>query len=616
MSEKKLFAEFPPVSTAQWEEVITRDLKGADYEKRLVWRTSEGFNVRPYYRSADLENLQYLHVMPGDFPFVRGGKVQRNAWEICQEFDVECESETNAKAVEAVEGGVTALAFNFSKKGQKREIKMQGLLKDIDLGQVAVTLDGGVNDPDMLRSLLAVADEKKVREVRAAVRFDPLGSLACRGHYYGQSEFPLDTLKQLLSDSADCPRVRVIGVDAAQFQDAGATLVQEMGIALSMGAEYLTRLTDAGCDAARTAGKMVFRFAVGPVYFMEIAKIRAARMLWAHLVRAYAPDADVCMYIHARTASLNATVYDPYVNLLRSATESMSAVIGGADMLSVLPFDQAYKQPDDFSLRLARNQQVILKEESNFDKVVDPSAGSYYIESLTASMADEAWKIFLQIQDAGGFVAAMQAGMIQNMVAESAKKRLAAMASRKEVLLGTNQYANPIEFAKDKFAAMPEHTCCGCAEPIVTPVRPIRLAAAYEALRRQTEESAHARPKVFMLTIGDLKMRKARAGFATNFFAVAGYEVIDNNGFESIAAGMEAAEKAKADIVVLCSSDDEYPLYAAEAVAAAKGRFLLVLAGYPKALLEQLQQAGIDHFIYAGQNVLEALQSYQKELGI
>lgn len=616
MSEKKLFAEFPPVSTEQWEEVIARDLKGADYEKRLVWRTNEGFNVRPYYRSTNLENLQYLQSLPGEFPFVRGKNVQQNAWEICQQFDVECESEANAKAVEAIENNVTAVAFNFKKKGQKREIKMRGLLKDICPGKTTIVLDGGVNAPELLKGVIEEANAKGCAGLKAIINFDPLGCLARRGHFYGSAEFPMDALRQLLADAAPFDGVKVIGINADQFQNAGASLVQEMGIALAMGAEYLTRLTDAGFDAAQVASRMVFNFAVGPMYFMEIAKIRASRMLWANLVKAYDAKAQACMYVHAHTASLNASIYDSYVNLLRSTTESMSAVIGGADMLTVLPFDQAYKDADDFSLRLARNQQTILKEESHFDKVVDPSAGSYYIESLTNSMADEAWKVFLQIQDAGGYFEAMKAGLIQEMVAASAKKRLAAMSTRKEVLLGTNQYANTIEFAKEKFEQKPACKCNCTAEPVVTPIKPIRLAAAYEALRQQTECSAHARPKVFMLTIGNLAMRKARSGFACNFFAVAGYEVIDNNGFESIAAGMKAAEEAKADIVVLCSSDDEYPLYAAEAVAAAKGRFILVLAGYPKALVEQLQQAGIDHFIYAGQNVLEALQSYQQELGI
>lgn len=619
MSEKKLFTEFPPVSTAQWEEIIVKDLKGADYERRLVWRTDEGFNVRPYYRSENLTGLQYLNTLPGEFPFVRGKKIKNNSWEIRQDFNVECEAEANVKAVEALEKGATSVGFNFCSKGKVRELKMNGLLKGICPGKYRICFDGGVNSVSLLQGLLDHASANECQNVKGVINFDPLGSLVKRGHYYGASDFPLDTLKQLLDLSASHEDIRVIGIDAYQFQNAGSTLVQELAFALAMGAEYLTRLTNEGYDADAVAEKIVFNFGVGTNYFMEMAKMRAARLLWANLVKAYQPksEASAYMFIHAKTTSLNATVYDPYVNLLRSSTESMAAVLSGVDALTVLPFDRAYKSSDEFSERLARNQQIILKEESHFDKIVDPGAGSYYIENLTASIADNAWALFLQIQDEGGFVAAMQSGSIQNKVQESAAKRLSAMATRKEVLLGTNQYANTIEFAKDRVSEDFGKGCgCQCQHTLVaTPIKPIRLASAYEDLRLQTERSGR-RPKVFMLTIGNLAMRKARSGFACNFFSAAGYEVIDNNGFATIAEGYKAAAEAKADIVVLCSSDDEYPTFAAEAVQAAAGKFIFVLAGYPKALIEQLKADGVVNFIYAGQNVLEALQGYQQQLGI
>jgi methylmalonyl-CoA mutase len=334
--------------------------------------------------------------------------------------------------------------------------------------------------------------------------------------------------------------------------------------------------------------------------------------LWANIVKAFDPDCGdaAYMYIHGETAEWNMTVYDPHVNLLRTTTEAMSGAIAGVDSLWVRPCDAAYRQPDTFSERIARNQQIILKEEAYMSKIVDPSAGSYYIENLTASIADNAWKLFLEIEDKGGYVAAMKDGLIQNQVKESAAKRRAAVASRKEILLGTNQYANTGELMKDQIRSYRCAVSC-FGEKIAEPIETFRLGEAFEELRLKTEHSGR-RPKAFMLTIGNLSMRKARSGFACNFFSVAGFEVVDNNGFDTVEEGVSAAVAAKADIIVLCSSDDEYPALAPQAVAAAKGRGILVLAGYPKPIVDELKAAGIENFIYAGQNVVEALGEYQK----
>jgi methylmalonyl-CoA mutase len=425
-----------------------------------------------------------------------------------------------------------------------------------------------------------------------------------------------NTVYNLFDLSKELKEYRVIGVDAAHFQNSGATLVQELACALAIGSQYLSFLTSAGYPVAEIAKRMHFRFAIGSNYFMEIAKFRAARLLWANIVKAFDPDCGdaACMYIHGETAEWNMTVYDPYVNLLRTTTEAMSGAIAGVDSLWVRPFDTAYRSHDAFSERIARNQQIILKEEAYMSKIVDPSAGSYYIENLTASIAENAWKLFLEIGEMGGFVTATQNHFIYDTVKESADKRRAAVASRKETLLGTNQYANANEFMSDQIN---DYRCdVSCRnERIAKPIQTLSLGENFEDLRLKTEHSGR-RPKVFMLTIGNLAMRKARAGFACNFFSVAGFEVVDNNGFDSVEEGVAAAVAAKADIIVLCSSDDEYPALAPQAVEAAKGKGILVLAGYPKAIVEELKAAGIENFIFMGQNVQEALAKYQEMLGI
>ena len=320
------------------------------------------------------------------------------------------------------------------------------------------------------------------------------------------------------------------------------------------------------------------------------------------------------MKVHAETSSFNLTVFDSYVNLLRTQTEAMSAALAGVDSMTVVPFDKAYETPNDFSERLARNQQLLLKEESHFDKVIDPAAGSYYIENLTVSIAKQAWDLFLAVEEEGGFYAAVKAGKVQEAVNASNKARHEAVAKRKEILLGTNQYPNFTELAGDK-RPLEAVCCCGgqdTCEKDVPSLNFDRAASEFEALRLQTETSGK-RPKAFMLTIGNLAMRQARAQFSCNFLACAGYEVVDNLGFATVEEGVEAALAAKADIVVLCSSDDEYAEYAVPAFKALDGRAMFIVAGAP-ACMDELKAAGIENFIHVRVNVLETLKEYNAKL--
>ncbi|MDE7442562.1 MAG: methylmalonyl-CoA mutase small subunit, partial [Muribaculaceae bacterium] len=304
-------------------------------------------------------------------------------------------------------------------------------------------------------------------------------------------------------------------------------------------------------------------------------------------------------------------IYDAHVNLLRSQTEAMSAALAGVDSITVVPFDTPYKTPDEFSERIARNQQFLLKEESHLDKVVDPAGGSYYVETLTASIAQEAWKLMLEVEAAGGFFAQVNAGTVQTAVNASCEKRHADMARRKEILLGTNQYPNFNEMAAEKI----EKTgcSCGCAEKAEgTGLSTKRQASDFEELRLATEHAAN-RPKVFMLTIGNLAMRLARSQFSANFFGCAGYEIIDNLGFQTVEEGIEAAMAKEADVVVLCSSDDEYATLAPEAFRVLNGRAEFVVAGAP-ACTDDLKAVGIENFIHVRSNVLDTLRAFNAKL--
>lgn len=628
--KEKLFSDFSPVSTQQWMEKVTADLKGADFEKKLVWKTNEGFKVKPFYRLEDLEGLKTTDALPGEFPYLRGTHKDSNAWLVRQEIRVECPAEANAKAKDILNKGVDSLAFHIKAKDLDAAY-IETLLEGICAECVELNFSTCQGHVVELANLLTDYFKKKdydLTKLRGSIGFDFIGKMLTRGKEKGDF---VALSKAMMEATADLPKYRVLQVGALALNNAGAYIYQELGYALAWGNEYLQQLTEAGLPAAAVAKKIKFNFGISSNYFLEMAKFRAARMLWANIVASYEPQClrdcpnkganGECrcaakMQVHAETSTYNLTLFDAYVNLLRTQTEAMSAALAGVDSMTVVPFDKAYQQPDEFSERLARNQQLLLKEESHFDKVIDPAAGSYYIENLTVSIAEQAWKLFLAVEEEGGFYASVKAGKIQAAVNESNTARHAAVAKRKEILLGTNQYPNFTELAQGK-QPLEAACCCGSdaahsCQKDVEVLDGRRAASEFEALRLETEASGR-RPKAFMLTIGNLAMRQARAQFSCNFLACAGYEVVDNLGFASVEEGIEAALAAKADIVVLCSSDDEYAEYAVPAFQALAGRAMFVVAGAP-ACMADLQAAGIENFIHVRVNVLDTLRAYNNIL--
>ncbi len=452
----RLSEEFPPVPTAAWEAAIARDLKGADYEKKLVWRTEEGLAVRPYYRSESVAGLPAQRVA--------------GRWEIAQEAEP---------------------------------------------------------GPDAIRADL--------------------------------------------------------------LHEAGAHAFQELGYALAAGVERLARLADE--EPVETAApKVEFTFAVGPSYFIEIAKLRAARLLWARAVSAFGGRGDQAlrMRLDVRTPRRNKSILDRTTNLLRVTTEALSAVIGGCDRLTVEPFG--------FDEHLALNVQRILREESHLDAVADPAGGSYYLEALTDALAREGWKLFQDVERAGGYAKALASGAVEKALAEARAAREKALGSRRKVLVGVNNYPNTMEKAPEVEAPAAEKG------PLPQP----RLAEPFERIRLRTV--AHARrtgrtPRVLLLVRGDPKMRSARAAFCLNFFGCAGFEVVEGEELEP-----------GADLVVLCSSDAEYTAFARDVCPRVKVPVLV--AGNPKDQLEALQAAGVQGFVHLQSNAIQTLTEWQDRLGM
>jgi methylmalonyl-CoA mutase len=621
--EKKLFPEFPPVSTSRWEEKINADLKGGDYEKKLIWKTDEGINVKPYYRSEDLEGLEFLSAIPGEMPFVRGVKKDKNDWIIRQDIYTEDIAEVNRIALDAISRGAGAVGLNAREITSHKQ--MQQLLNGIDITTTGINFISSRSFPLTLELFIYELAHRGLEGVKieGSLNFDAIGFLLLHGNFYQSMQSNMDEAEYLIRTIGKrLPGFHAITVNGHLFQNAGATLVQELAFSLASGNEYMADLTSKGLPAGTVAGSIRFSFGIGSNYFMEIAKLRAARLLWATIVEQYKPEntGSARMFIHSTTSLWNKSVYDPYVNLLRTTTEGMSAAIGNTDSMSILPFDFPYKDESEISRRIARNQQLILKEEAYLDKIIDPAAGSYYIESLTNSIAMHAWELFKLIEDKGGLIECIKSGFIQDEIEKSCRKKDMDIAQRKIVILGTNQYANPLESVSANIEKLQESL--NEELPVYKKLHIYRGARAFEEVRLATEHAVSEgkkKPSVFLLTIGNAGMRKARATFATNFFGCAGYEILDNAGFKTVEEGVQAALDSKAEIIVLCSSDEEYTAIAPAACTAIKSKnkaVMIFVAGYPKEQMETLKSGGVDDFIHIRTNVLEFLVNLQKKAGV
>ncbi len=574
MSTAKLFEEFPPVTTEQWEQVIQKDLKGADYARKLLWQTEEGITVEPYYRSEDLEGLPWLDTAPGEFPYLRGTRPD-NDWKIRELVDKTNPSEANSAALKALAAGAEEICFvNPAVTSASRFATLTA-----GLDEVTLHFEGS---GELYR--LAVASGR----MAGSVALDP-------------AENP--DLAAVLTASA-APGFKTAVIPGYRYGDSGATVVQELAYSLASGIECLSAMTDRGIPAERANQALAFTLSVGSNYFFEIARLRAARLLWARVLTAFGllrNEAKGTFW--SRTSWWNKTIYDPYVNLLRTTTEAMSAAVGGADAVTVLPFNATYRPADEFSLHLARNTQTILKHEAWLDRVADPAGGSWYVEKLTGSIAREAWSLIQLIESKGGYTQAGDA--IQAAVEKSRQAREAAIASRRRTVLGTNQYPNLNE------RMLPE------IDPAVTGDKPRRGAEVFEEIRLATER--HGAAPVFLLAeAGDLKMRKARSGFVTNFFGCGGF-AIHTRPFDSPAAIVEAVLAAHPAAVVLCSSDGEYVALATavlERLKAAGDHTPVLIAGLPKDTTEQLTALGVADFIHVRTNAVEALVRWQNKLGV
>lgn len=700
-----LFSDFPPHSYEAWRKATEKVLKGAPFEKKLVTKTYEEIDLQPLYRLEDSKNLPFVHSLPGFAPYLRGtvpaGHVAK-PWEVCQELPYATPKDFNEALRSDLERGQTAVNLTLDEAtragldADQATADMVGLggvslssvddlaqaLEGVDLDQVPFFIQASASAVPVTALLMAMLNRqgKSLDKLQGCMGMDPLGELARTGTLPRPLGRAYDGMATLTSwTSAHAPGVQTIAAQGHPYHDGGASATQELAFALATGVEYLREMQTRGLAIDVVAPRIRFAFSIGSHFFMEIARLRAARVLWARIVKAFGGNEESQkMIIHGRTSAYDKTVCDPYVNMLRTTTEAFAGVVGGCDSLHVSPFDEVVRAPDRFSRRIARNTHTVLREECHLPRTVDPAGGSWYVENLTDAVARNAWILFQDVEKMGGMGQALQAGFPQTQVADVAAKRAANLARRRDVLVGVNRYANPREkplevsivdrqaLQKERaehlvkyrttFADAQSQTILASlaqgdgdildlaiqaaangatlgdiagalrsndkSRPTIKPVCLHRVAEPFERLRHNMESfvaRSGERPKVFLANMGPVSQHKTRADFAGAFVEVGGFEVIGNERFADPREAVQGALTAQVPVVVICSTDATYPDLVppiVQGIKQSRPDTKVLLAGYPTEHVEAFRAAGIDDFIHLGANCYELLRNLQTQLGV
>jgi len=657
-----LFDEFSPTSTAEWETKIREDLGRSDVEAILQWDALEGVSLPGYLRRGDLDGLPHVDLDAPTSPLADTDGTTANDWQVRQNIAHPDPAEANRLARRALRKGAPALGLVRPPSLPGREFgltsesvdDLQTVLDDIPLDTVALHLDGGPSAPVLLAALQERASASDADgPLHGSVGYDPVAALATGT--IKDDGVAFDLADNLVSEAPS--GFRSLTVDLRPYHDAGASAVQELAFGLGALSDTLARLLERGHDLSILLPRLQFAVSVSTSYFVEIAKLRALRLLVPQVVDAFATQVSEDfsfspddLVVQAETSRRTETIYDPYVNMLRATTEGMAAVIGGCDVLSVRPFDASLRAEDAFGTRIARNVQLILREEAHFDAVADPGAGAYYLEAATDQLAQRAWTTFQDLEAEGGLLDGLRDGRVQEQIADVRDERQSEVDTRERVLVGTNHYPKldetrlddledpPSSSSPDETAALDAPTLdalrsaltdghsvskilatLAAGNTIIEPLPRIRVSENIEEIRlrteRHAEETGHT-PTVVLAPLGPPKMRSARANFARNVFGVAGFDVAKPLKFETVDEAAEAAVEADADIVVLCSADAEYPELtpALKSALDDRGRSpLLVVAGNPDKIDGNLPA---NDFIHQGNLLREKLEALQHRLGI
>jgi methylmalonyl-CoA mutase len=635
-NEKQLFQEFDKVSKSEWEEIVKRDLKGADYKEKLRWNTLEGFSFDPYFTSEDIDE----HRPPIS---------TKRGWISCEPLYEESPEEI-ASIIEngpGLEGVLLRLSLSGDPGASARDLSGVKILSQSDFDRIAEAAKSSTKklifDAEMASpAILAMANNSALEKDDFWLIFDPFSHLIEHGRYPVKKDRIIKMLQECVETDNHC-----LCTDGTLYKQAGATIVEEVAIMLALASEYLAAMPDNKKELA--AKSLFFRSLAGPLYFPEMAKLRAIRLLWGLLLEQYGIDKELHLPIFSETSKTNKPLTDSYNNMVRVVSEGMSAVVGGADIMLVHPYNEHYEEPSGFSRRIARNVQHILREEAHLGKVADPAAGSYYIEKMTDIIAEQSWNLFKEIEQQGGFLKSAELGTIQDMVNASSEEKKKAYSTRKRVLVGTNNYPNSSEdlpeskpwnlTAKTLPSDEKQANDTGDERPIIStltesfrqgasmgewsnlyydPERVLyktigRFDAGEEldSIRRKTQQlmNSDRQITVQLVQAGNRSWSQARASFSANFLGCAGFKINDTGGFDTLEEALRSADDMKADIFVLCSSDDEAAEMAAPFADAVPEGSILILAGNPGKNEDMFRSEGFEFFIHLKAHLPATLQA-------
>ncbi len=678
MSDLALGAEFPDALQEAWLALVEKTLRGADFDKALATTTYDGIRIAPLYTKADAIDEQ---APPGSAPFTRGAESRTDdalPWQICQSFEHPDPATANAEILRDLQRGVTALVLEIESNGNSgiaiaTSDDLAKLLDGVLLDLAPVHFISGNSAVAIAALYLAYLDGTAFDKasVRGNLGLDPIGSLAADGASVQSIERALPQMADTAAATASTyPLLRTAMVDTTAYHSAGASEAQEIAIALATGIAYLRAMDAAGMNLDEAVDRIGFTLAADADFFATIAKLRAARTLWAEATSACGiPGAALELGIE--TSDRMMATRDAWVNMLRTTVACFAAGVAGAQSVTVHPYTAALGLPDRFARRIARNTQVILQEESSLGRVLDPAGGSWYVEALTAAIAEKAWSLFQEVESEGGIVESLKSGALQDRIATVAQTRASDIARRKVPLTGISEFPNlgeeGIDVAgvdlDDVRAASAERQSAFLASRAQTPdlsglppagdgaltsalrdaakagatvaeiqaalgddgdsvpaLQPRRLGAGFENLRAASDRYLAAkgkRPQIFLANLGPLSTFTARATFAQNFFAAGGIEALTNSGFETPGEAAAAYRDSGAELSVICSSDALYAEHAGEAAKALReaGAQHVYLAGAPGDKREALEAAGVGTFIHSGCNVLDILETAWTHFG-
>lgn len=622
MGKKEWFNEtFPPTTAEEWTKKAEESLKGKSVEK-LSRNTYENIKMKPLYSSEDLSD-QSLSQFPGYPDYRRGihplGYVT-NEWKVAQSITASNSEELTAKLTSALQKGQTAISFEVS----------EHVIKDLpkSLMDIFKTYPFCLNAKEYQSQLLKVIGELAEKQdpkekVTGYIAADPIAYITETGHSSEKMTTIYDQWVKTIGKAAEkLPNLKTILVDTTPYHNGGANAVQELAIALASSVQHLRMLTERGLSLETVLSKFVFKFSIGANFFMEIAKLRAAKLLWGKITEAYGANTELQkMVISAETSKFTKTKYDPYVNLLRAGNEAFAAVVGGIQYLHVSPFNEPERASTAFSDRIARNTQLILKEEALLKKTIDPAGGSYYIESLTNELAEKAWELFLEIDEQGGMVAALQSNWLQEQILAVKTKRQEDIFTRKQSVIGTNIYATlddqPLQ-VDDVLEKIDQSEHKG---EIIQPLTQERLAGPFEKLRGKSErlkKATGSEPAVGLICLGELKQHKSRADFISAFLAPGGIQAVKSKEIQFVIAASTFVKKTAYHHYCVCGSNQQYEEFGLELVKELSIQFpnvSLYLAGIPENQSEWTN-TGIQQFIHVKSNCYETLSSILHDMEV